>query len=364
MKAIVALILAAAMCFGGAVAENGSALGLRALEGLWDGKSNQVISPVSLAWALDMAGAGAAGKTREEIYAALGVEDTSIWNEALAAAGLRWANAAFLRDDLEVKPEYSEALTQRFGAERFGLEDADGVNAWVDAHTDHLIDHLVDDIDPMTRLMLVNAVAMDADWALPFDPMSTDEDIFHAPGGDVRAQFMHATREMPYAEGPLGQAVRLNYRGGGLYMLALLPEEGRMAEALAAVAEDPAGCFGELTPRRVKLSMPKLDLSAENSLKEQLQALGIVEAFSDSADLSGIADEPLMISEVFQKARMQVDEEGTRAAAATEVEVLAKGAFPMDPPAVMTLDRPCILLVLEETTGAVCFAAVVCDPTT
>ena len=359
MKAFVALLLAALLAVGCAAAEGVSELGMRLLAEGWDGVGNALISPVSLGFALEMAEAGAAGQTREQ----LNVGGASQWSEALSAAGLRWANAAFVREDLQVRPNYIEALRDRFGAELFGLDDADAVNAWVDEHTDHLIDRMVDEIDPNLRLMLLNAIAMDAKWAVRFDQFSTGEDVFHAPGGDVTATFMANTFEVPYAQTPLGRAVRLDYRDSGLYMLVLLPEEGRMAEALAALAEDPLGSFQDMAQTNVWLRLPKLDLAVENRLNEGLMARGIVVPFTEAADFSGISDEELMISEVVQRARLQVDEEGTRAAAATEVGIMAKGGPEGDPPVVMAVDRPFIVLIAEETTGAVCFAGVVCDPT-
>ena len=359
MKAILAMLLAALLAVGGAAAEGVNALGLKLLAEGWDGEHNALISPVSLGFALEMAGAGAAGETREQ----LDVGGASQWGEALSAAGLAWANAAFIREDLAVKPEYAEALKTRFEAELFGLNDADAVNDWVDAHTDHLIDHMVDGIDPNLRLMLLSAIAMDAEWAVTFDPGATEDGVFHAPAGDVTAAFMTNTLTVPYAETPLGQAVRLDYRADGLCMLALLPEEGRLSEALEALAADPLGAFKDMAPAQVRLKMPKLDLQVENKLNDGLKARGIVTPFTEDADFSGISDEPLMISDVVQKARLQVDEEGTRAAAATEVAIIAKGAFPAEPPVPVVLDRPFIALITEETTGAVCFAGVVCDPT-
>lgn len=370
MKAMLALMLAAMLAMGagvsagGAIADGGAdaanRLGMNLLRRDWDGAHNALISPVSLAYALDMAAAGAAGQTYEELK----ICDAPRWNVPLTEAGLRWANAAFVNEGLAVKPEYRAALAEDFGAELFTLTDVDAVNDWARARTDGLIDPLTDRLDPRTRLLLLNAVAMDARWRVEFDAGNTAGGDFHAPGGDVTADFMNATYEMPYAEGPLGQAARLDYRDSGLYMLVVLPEAGKLESALDALAMDPLGAMGELSPRKVVLSLPKLDFTAENKLSEGLQALGIREAFTDGADLSGISEEPLMVSDVFQKARLQVDEAGTRAAAVTEMTIVAKGMNPEeDPPARLTVDRPFILIIAEEQTGAVCFAAAVCDPT-
>ena len=278
----------------------------------------------------------------------------------LKSAGLKQANAVFLRDDLSVKDDYMKALSEQFEAERFGLQDPERVNAWVGEHTDHLIDHLVDQIDPSLRLMLVNAVAMDARWDNPFDPYSTYDAEFETPTGPVKTPFMHETSEYAYGESELGQYVRLDYLGRNLYMLLFLPRKGRLMEAVEALSGDCAGCFADMTPRQVALSLPKLDITTEQSLSEVLRALGVQAAFTNDADFSGISDEPLQLSDVLQKVRVQVDEEGTRAAAATAM-IMGNG-FVMNP-AEMNLNRPFLFLIADEATGAIAFAGMVCDPT-
>jgi len=341
----------------------GNALGLRLLARRYDGQGNQLVSPVSLAWALSMAACGAAGDTRDELLNALNVEDgraVGQWNGPLSESGLKWANAAFMREDLEVKQGFLEDLEACFEAERFPLDDADAVNAWVDARTEHLIDHLIDELDPQVRLVLLNAIAMDAQWRHEFNPDNTGEGAFHAPGGDVQAQFMRDTFTVDYGESALGQFARLDYLDSDLRMLVMLPE-GDLSEALAALAADP-GLLPGLSPTEVALRLPKLDVSASNALSGDLQALGIETAFTMDADLTAISDEPLMIDEVLQNVRLQVDEAGTRAAAATAVMIIAKGAS-MEQPVTMTVDRPYAMFIVDGRTGAICFAAAICDPT-
>ena len=373
MKRMMAMCLALMLLAGfGALAEDaplldggvcGNGLGLRLLAEGFDGQSNRLISPVSLAYALSMAACGAAGDTQSELLAALNAESgraVTEWNEALAESGLRWANAAFLRDDLEVKQGFIDDLETAFEAERFPLDDVDAVNAWVDARTDHLIDRLIDGLDPETRLVLTNAIAMDAEWVHTFDPESTVEAAFYAPGGEVQAEYLKDTFTLDYGEGELGQFARLDYRDSGLYMLVMLPE-GDLSEALSALAKDP-GLVPGLKPTEVALRLPKLDVSASNALSEALQAMGVDTAFTTEADLTPISDEPLMIDEVLQKVRLQVDEEGTRAAAATAVVIMAKGAL-MEEPVRMDVNRPYALFIVDRRTGAICFAAAISDPT-
>lgn len=366
MKKMTALLLVLTLLLGAASAHaEANRLGLQILQRRFDGQANLFVSPVSLAYALAMAAAGAEGDTLQEIAEACGEPaDILAWNAPLEAAGLRWANAAFARDDLPVRLDYIDALKADFAAERFPLDDADRVNAWVDEHTDHLIDRLVDEIDPDTLLMLVNAIAMDAEWVHKFEKNATYEDTFHAPAGDVEAPFMHDTFSALYGENDAAQYIRLDYRDSGLYMLVALPREGGLADALAGIAAEGLSWFGEMDRREIRLSLPKIDISASNTLTGDLAALGIERAFTDFAEFPGISEKPLKVSDVLQKVRVQVDEEGTRAAAVTAVMMEAAGmALDAPEPTAFDVNRPYILLIAEEATGAVCFAGVVCDPT-
>ena len=364
LAVLTALTLTAASAAGAP----GDRLGFRLLQTLCDGSENVFLSPVSLGIALSMAAEGAGGTTRAQLLEALsdGGGETipaPALIPALEAAGLRCANAGFIGDGPELKGEYLSVLETDYGAELFPLDSVERVNAWVDVHTDHLIDRLVDEIDPETRLMLLNAVAMDADWAIPFDPLSTRTAAFHAPGGDVEAEFMHNLFEhAAYAERDGTQMIRLDYWDSGLFMLIALPQEGRMSDALGALSENGLSWFDGLDTARVSLALPKFDIVCTRSLTGPLARLGLAGPFSDAADFSGIREDPLKITEVLQKVRIQVDEKGTRAAAVTEIAMADGAAFEPDPPVVMCLDRPFIVIIAEEETGAVCFSGVVADP--
>lgn len=373
MKKMLCLALIALLCLS-AFAEAaepapvpGNRLGLATLRQLADRGGNQFVSPVSLAYALSMAAAGAEGETLDELLAALdagGAEDIAALNERLRAAGLSWANAAFVRDGLPLDPEYAAALEANFSAELFPLDAAERVNVWVAEHTDGLIDHLMDDVDPSLLLMLVNAIVMDAKWLSPFDPEDTWAGDFHAPDGDVQADFMHQTLYASYAEIDGTQMIRLNYAGSGLCMLIALPPEGGLDAALDALAERGLDWFdlpGEYT--EVTLSLPKLDLEVSNLLGETLRALGITRAFAEDAQFAGISQQPVKVSDVLQKVRVQVDEEGTRAAAVTAVMVDGC-AMPGDEPepVPMIVDRPFAMVIADMDSGAICFAGAVVNP--
>lgn len=373
MKKVISMLLICAMLLtaGAALAEApGNQLGFDVLRALTDGTKNQVFSPVSLAYALGMALEGADGATEDEIEKALGTDDLDDWIEhngsKLTAAGLKLANAAFITGEIQPDADYIEDLKKDFGAEWFEMSDnmADKINQWTKEHTDGLIEKLIDgELDPLSQLVLVNAVAMDAKWSSPFSADETADGTFHAPDGDVTASMMHQTLYADYAETDEALILRLTYSDSGLSMLLALPKDGQsVTGVLDKLSEKGLPYFSfpeEMT--EVSLTMPKIDLSAKNTLNDALQALGVRTAFSDSADFSDITKSmSLQIAEVVQKARLVVDEDGTKAAAATEVGIRAMSA-PL--PAVdFTLDRPFVAVIAEEETGTVCFASVIANP--
>ena len=372
MKKVISLLLICAVLLtaGAALAEApGNQLGFDVLRALTDGTKNQVLSPISLAYALGMALEGADGATEDEIEKALGTDDLDDWIEhngsKLTAAGLKLANAAFITGEIRPDADYIEDLKKDFGAEWFEMSDdmADKINQWTKEHTDGLIEKLIDgELDPMSQLVLVNAVAMDAKWSSPFEADATEDGTFHAPDGDVTVPMMHQTLFADYAETDEALILRLTYSDSGLSMLLALPKDGQsVANVLDALSAKGLSYFSfpeEMT--NISLTMPKVDLSAKNTLNDALQALGIRTAFSDSADFSDITKSmPLQIAEVMQKARLVVDEDGTKAAAATEVEIRAMAALQeVD----FTLDRPFVAVIAEEETGTVCFASVIANP--
>lgn len=371
MRKLIAIILALLLC-GAALAEAapGTKLGYKVLSELSGGTRNAFVSPVSLAWALSMAAEGATGETRTRLLGALGVDKTDdviALAGPLKDAGILWANAAFVSDSLSLLPEYEARLTDAYEAERFPLTGAEGVSDWVREKTNGLIEDIPLLLDENTRLVLANAIAMEAEWASPFKAEDSREQTFHTPDGDVSATFMHQLTYAQYGESMGCQLVCKAYRTGGLALMIALPAEGGLKRALKNLAENPNSFFTfKPNPQNVSLSLPKLDISAEESLKEAIVAAGCWVPFhKEYANYSGISETPLLISDVLQQVRFQLDEEGTRAAAATEV-VMVDGAAQADDnapdPIPFNCDRPFIVAVVNRSTGAILFVGAVVNP--
>ena len=212
-------------------------------------------------------------------------------------------------------------------------------------------------------LMLMNALAMKADWSDPFLAEDTWKQPFHATDGDVETDFMHKTSYMPYATLDGMRAVRLNYEGSELGLTVILPDAGLSAalEKLAASPVDWNAAFGEKA--EVSLALPKLSAEDALPLVEALKTLGVREAFGMTADFSGIdGAKDLLIGSVIQKTRLDIDEQGTTAAAATSIGIFAKSAPIDEPPVEFTVDRPYILLLTDGATGLTLFAAAIDKP--
>lgn len=374
MKKLLMILMCMALLCAGALAETndagqtpGSELGMQLLNALYVPGENRVISPLSLAQALGMAAEGAQGETLEALLSALGAAETGEISAELPE-GVSSANALFVKPELELKSETLDRLKENYGAQQFEL-DADvveKVNDWVEAHTDGLIEDMLSEApNPQIGMILLNAVAMDAQWAHPFDSAANTTEDFHTVGGEtVQAEMMHQTEYFAYAEEGGAQAVCLPYAQGDLEMWILMPEAGEMAQLTKWLAEENGldALRSAAEEKEVALSLPKFDIADENSLSEALKALGLAQAFGADADFSGMSDAPLCLDEIWQKARVQLDEDGTKAAAATAVSVRCMALQNPELPVEMNVDRPFAFLIADAQSGAVCFAGVVENP--
>jgi serpin B len=358
---------------------------------------NLFVSPYSISTALAMLYAGALGDTKTEMSSALhfelpepelhaafnatdlalmGRKDELFESDEGPSTGdgleLDVINAAFGREDEEFRAPYLDVLAEHYGTGMFATDfnQAEAarmrINDWVLEQTRDRIDELLPprSIFPEVILVLVNAIYFKASWLDPFDPAETTQETFHAPEGDVEVDMMHAFDRKFYAEGDGWQALALPYISPAVRMVFVLPEADRFDEiegGLDRAALD--GMISSLREYDVELQVPKFSYDSEIKLKPVLQSLGMELAFIEGeADLSGVTRAPgeIWVDEVYHKAFVALDEQGTEAAAATAV-VLRGDSAP--PPASFVLDRPFLFLIYDEPTGQVLFLGRVLDPT-
>jgi serpin B len=350
--------------------------------------ANVVLSPASIAIALTMVSAGAAGATLTEMLDVLDVDDAAGRHRSMNAltaeldrrnhgdteAGVQlsildqlWGQRGFTFVE-----EFLDLLAAEYGA---GLETADfegdpdgarqRINEWVDEATAGRIPELLAEgtIDAATRLALVNAIHLKASWADPFDPTLTlDAPFTRVDGSTVDVPMMRGTGQLMYATGDGWQAVELAYDGGELAMLIFLPEPGFLDQFEQIFLVTDATTY--LAATEVFLQLPTWDTGSTFELADVLAGMGMPTAFSTDADFTGIStDEPLHIGAVIHQANITVDEAGTEAAAATAVVVEAGSAAPSgDGPVEMIVDRPFVYALRDRATGAVLFLGRVADP--
>jgi serpin B len=353
------------------------------------GTDNLVLAPVSVTFALAMLEGGARGDTAAEIAGALRFTLPSerlhpamnALDAALAAppsesggAILHVANAAWGQKDETFVPAYLDLLAENYGAGMHVVDFAGDtetsrqtINAWVSERTAGKISELFapDILDPLTRLVLTNAVYFRADWKTPFAADSRQAP-FHAPGGDVSVAMMAGPKDVPIWSGPGYQAAALPYRGGHTSMIVVVPDAGGFDAFEQALTGDALGTiFGAKDgndngagAQPGAVLMPRFKIETGSSLVDALKALGMRSAFSD-ADLSGInGRQDLYVADVVHKVFLAVDEKGTEAAAATGVVVNTRSAALVS----LVVDRPFLFFIRHDPTGAILFQGRILSP--
>lgn len=249
---------------------------------------------------------------------------------------------------------------------------AEAANAWTSLHTGGLVRRSGLQLDGSTRLVLQNAVLLAARWTLPFRPTDTLQDqVFHLPGqGRSRADLMVATAHLPLVEDTQWRALRLPYgpvakegSGKGLVLDVVLPrktvhptELGTQAWSQATAALTELERKGRSGPE-VRVRLPRLDLTTEaTDLLQELSSLDV-----ELGSLEHIGPE-LVVNQTVQQARLVVDEEGTVAAALTEVQVGVSAPLPAADPVEFFVDHPFVARIVDAATGMPVFEAVVVDP--
>ncbi len=350
---------------------------------------NLLFSPYSFTAAMAMAYGGARGDTEVEFIDVLhfpedqedfhfGMQDLQshfnvLNNDALS---LYSGNSVWVEDTLALNPDF-ESLMKSYGE---ALEHVDfisdsenarqKINAWVEEKTHDRIKDLVPKggVDTLTRLVLVNALYMKAQWAAQFKKQHTKAEVFHlSEDNETIVQMMHIMKRFPYYVADNYAAVELPYRPTddadnetALVMRIYLPHAITGLNALEKELIHDGELLADAHTWKmgdVKLSLPKFRIESTFSLADILKKMGMTNAFNEhSADFSGMTDqESLHISNVFQKTFVDVDEEGTEAAAATAVIMMTRTALIPKTPYELTVDHPFLFTIVDKTSGTILF---------
>jgi len=351
------------------------------------GDENLLMSPYSASLILSMAASGAGGDTRTEMITGLHLPDTetlgSGWSQVIPALRsnenftLESANAAFTMKDYEVLASYRESLHSIFHSDispvNFGEpeEAAQTINSWVSDMTNKKIDKLIekDMVNGNTRLVLVNALYFKGDWEKKFDKKNTAKDKFFLQSGeDVMADMMVQEAEIPYAvlDNIDSTIVELPYKGDRIVMQIVLPNKKSGLRGLEEKIDsvDIADIFRQHQRNtKVRVKMPKFKLSSSAELSDPLQAIGLARMFDATvADFSGIdGTRTLFVDFVKQEVAIEVNEEGSEAAAATGMGMMMR-SMPL-PPEQFTVDHPFLFYIRDKLTGMLLFQGRISNPT-
>lgn len=357
---------------------------------------NLIYSPYSISLALVMTFAGANGTTAQQMadtlhftlpqerlhpaFNALGlaldsrnsVYDDPVSGEQETGVQLDIANALWTQAGYPFKQPFLDTLGRNYDA---GIQQVDFINApeparqainqWASEKTQEKIREIVPQgsITPDTRLVLTNAIYLNALWQFQFEESVTqDEPFFLLDGSQAQARMMRQQKTFAYASGEGYQAVDLPYWGGQLSMLVIVPDEGKFADIESTF--DTARfeqARGLVTPQLLNLGMPRFEFETSTNLGDVLSEMGMPEAFSDQADFTAMADDDLAITDVLHKAYIKVNESGTEAAAVTAVVVGVTSAE-IDEPLNLTIDRPFLFVLYDHDTGAILFVGRVLNP--
>ena len=337
--------------------------------------SNVFVSPLSASFSLGMAMNGAANRTLDEMRSALqfGSASTSEINagyKSLIAlltsldpsVTMTVANSIWYRKDFPFNQSFLDDGANYFGAliKPLDFSDVSGslsaINGWVNTQTNGKIPSIIDQIEPANVMFLINAIYFRGSWRTKFDANLTSSATFHSAAGDQSARLMHREGKMSYTETSAFQAVELPYGDSAFTMMVVLPKQGASVESLAASLDATVlqSVANNLRTAEVDLFMPKVKISFTRSLIPDLEKLGMLAAFTDGADFTRMSTRgrELYISQVKHKAYVDINEEGTEAAAVTSTGISVTSA-PLT--TTMRVDRPFVFLIRERLSGTVLF---------
>jgi serpin B len=358
--------------------------GFNIFKALHDDKpeENIFISPLSISTALTMTQNGTDGNTKtqmQEVLQTAGLDIAAV-NEAYKyllttlpeldpLVQLDLANSIWYDQNFPVYPEFLDVNSEYFNSEVISAdfkapETVDLINNWVSDKTQDRIPTVLDEISPDAIMYLINAIYFKGDWQYTFDEEETFETNFHRPDGNtipVDMMGWNGNAELDYFENELFQAVDLPYGDRTFSMTLLLPKNEVGIEGVVAQLNEENWdvWINSFVNQEMYYRMPKFKLEYKKELKGILYAMGMEDLFTGEADLSKIGPGGLVVSKVLHKSFLEVNEQGSEAAAVTVVGI-ENTSVPSIP--YMMLDRPFLLFIRDNVTNSILFMGQIQDP--
>ncbi|MFX1564121.1 MAG: serpin family protein [Promethearchaeota archaeon] len=352
-------------------------------------EGNLFFSPLSISTALAMTYAGADGRTatqmaevlhfaleQEKLHPAFKTLNKLLLDrENISDYSIITSNALWIQKDYALLPAFLDIIKKNYGESLFEVDYSEHefvmkrINEWVRDKTQQKITELISKgiLNEATRLVLTNAIYFKGNWQFQFKEADTRTEQFNlATGNEVMVPMMHQTRRFGFMEKSDFQALELPYAGDDLSIIILLPKEEQELTELenSLTIENLAKWFVDIHEQDVEVFMPRFKMSAQFNLKNVLREMGMLDAFSSKdanfSRMTGSLD--LQISGVIHKAYVDVNEEGTEAAAATAVVMVPKGMARPVPIPVFRADRPFLFFIRNIKTNCILFIGRVMNP--
>jgi serpin B len=347
-------------------------------------ESNTMISPLSVSLALAMVYNGSEGNTKTQMEKTLHKNNMTAEEinqsyleliEGLVShdpkVELSISNAIFYRNSFNIKPAFINTNKKYFAAEVQALdfnkstETLNTVNGWVNTKTKSKISKIIDRVNPFDVMFLLNAIYFNGEWTYSFNSKETvDQNFTTISNQVVQAPTMFIEKPFNYYSNADFQMLEMPYGSKKYSMLIILPTFGKNVNEVIPLlnSEKLDSWMNNMTEQKKKVYLPKFEFSFGNSLKDELAALGMPDAFDAAMAKFGAItdDDQLYISEVMHKTFIKVDEKGTEAAAVTGITM---GVTSVGPDQNFRVDRPFVFAIREKDTKAILFIGKVIDPT-
>jgi len=346
-----------------------------------NGQSKNIsYSPTSLYMALSLAGMGANGTTKDEIFSVLGTSGKGIsylseQNSKLfrllysdnKIGKLKIANSLWFKKNVSFKNAFIDNAVRDFYASIYNVDFSDKgtgklMSKWISENTNGILSPEMN-IDKEQIMSIINTIYFKDEWVDRFDEKNTKQDTFNlSNGGKIKGDFMNHTYAVHgYVKGDGFTSSSLGLKNSGS-MMFILPDKGMSIDDLICTPEKTALLFNEEDSKsgKVIFQIPKFSFGNSLNLKDTLKTMGIKSAFQPNADFSGITESTAFISNIKQETHIAIDEKGVEAAAFTKIDYMGSAA-PNENVAEMILDRP-FIYAIKSSNDAILFVGVVNNP--
>ena len=342
------------------------------------GVGSNVVSPMSVTYLMAMLANGAEASTREEIMDAIGAKDFDLdemnafyaylirrAKTADKQTTLNIANYIALNKEFKLKKKFASTIADSYQGAVESLdftnpESTKRINGWCSEHTNNMIPTIIDQVEPSAVAYILNAIYFNGTWTDKFDKNNTNKEQFNGYTRDIMyVDMMHRNAKYYYTSNDVYSAVTLPYGSGAYSMTVILPNEGKFITDLTKTlnADTIASLRRNMEECLVDMKLPRFTTEMKLPLKGIVAKLGAPSMFDATrADFSSFANGNVYVSEMLQKAKIEVSEEGTKAAAVTMGMVKLTSMRPQEPRRVdFHCDRPFVYMIQDNYTGAILF---------